>query len=213
MVTLAEYQSRMEEDQKFIYFAAGESVEKIAQLPQTERIRDKGYEILYLTDEPDEFVMNLLGELDGKAFKSVSDSDALPESEEEKAQAEKKAEENKDVLDFVKETLGDKIQEARISKILKTGAVCMTADGPVTLEMEKYFRRVDPDHADNMRAQRVLELNPDAGAFAALREAMENDREKAKVYAELLYHQALLIAGLPIEDTARYTELVCSLMK
>ena len=213
MVTLAEYQSRMAEDQKFIYFAAGESVEKIAQLPQTERIRDKGYEILYLTDEPDEFVMNLLGELGGKAFKSVSDSDALPESEEEKAQAEKKAEENKDVLDFVKETLGDKIKEARISKILKTGAVCMTADGPVTLEMEKYFRRVDPDHADNMKAQRVLELNPDSGAFAALREAMESDQEKAKVYAELLYHQALLIAGLPIEDTTRYTELVCSLMK
>ena len=212
LTTLAEYRERMPEEQKFIYFAAGESVEKIAQLPQTERIRDKGYEILYLTEDPDEFVMDLLAELDGKPFKSVSDSDALPESEEEKAQAEKKAEENKDVLDFVKETLGDKIKEARISKILKTGAVCMTADGPVTLEMEKYFRRVDPDRAGEMKAQRVLELNPDSGAFAALREAMESDREKAKVYAEVLYHQALLIAGLPIEDAARYTELVCSLM-
>ena len=106
------------------------------------------------------------------------------------------------MLDFVKETLGDKIKEARISKILKTGAVCMTADGPVTLEMEKYSRRVDPDRAGEMKAQRVLELNPDSGAFAALREAMESDREKAKVYAEVLYHQALLIAGTPIEDAA-----------
>lgn len=213
LVTLAEYQSRMPEDQKFIYFAAGESVDKIAQLPQTERIRDKGYEILYLTEEPDEFIMNTLSELDGKPFKSVNDKDALPESDEEKAQAEKKAEENKDVLDFVKEALGDKIKEARISNLLKTGAVCMTSDGPVTLEMEKYFQRVDPDHAGDMKAQRVLELNPDAGAFAALREAMDSDREKASVYAQLLYHQALLIAGLPIEDPAHYTELVCSLMK
>ena len=213
LVTLAEYKERMPEDQKYIYFAAGESVEKIAQLPQTERIRDKGYEILYLTDDPDEFVMDLLAELDGKAFKSVSDSDALPESDEEKAKAEEKAQENKDVLDFVKEALGDKVKEARISKILKSGAVCMTADGPVTLEMEKYFNKVDPERAKSMKAQRVLELNPDAPAFAALRAAMGSDPEKARTYAELLYDQALLIAGLPIEDAAHYTELVCSLMK
>ena len=212
LVTLAEYRARMAEDQQFIYFACGDSVDRIAKLPQVERILDKGYEILYLTEEPDEFIMDTLGAFEEKSFKSVNDADALPETEEEKAQAEKKAEENKDVLDFVKQALGDKIKEARISKILKSGAVCMTADGPVSLEMEKYFRRVDPEQANTMQVQRVLELNPDSGAFAALREAVDADPERAKKYAELLYCQALLIAGLPLEDPAAYSELVCSLM-
>ena len=210
--TLAEYRSRMSEDQPYIYFAAGESVDKIAHLPQTERILDKGYEILYLTEDPDEFVMSTLGAWDEKPFKSVNDADALPETDEEKSAAEQKATENKDVLDFVKETLGDQIKEARISRILKSGAVCMTSDGPVTLEMEKYFRRMDPDHADNMKAQRVLELNPDSDAFAALSRAMESDKDKAARYAQLLYSQALLMAGLPLEDPTAYTQLVCSLM-
>ena len=213
LTTLAEYRGRMAEDQPYVYYASGESVEQIAKLPQVERILDKGYEILYLTDEPDEFIMDALGVWDEKPLKSVSDDDALPQTDEEKAAAEKKAEENKDVLDFVKETLGEKIKEARISKILKSGAVCLTADGPITLEMEKYFARMDQGQAQSMKAQRVLELNSDSGAFAALREALDSDREKAAKYAELLYDQALLIAGLPIEDTARYTELVCSLMQ
>ena len=214
LVTLAEYQARMPEDQPYVYYACGEDVAQLEKLPQAERIRDRGYEILYLTEEPDQFVVEALGEaVEGKPFKSVDDGDALPESEEEKAQLEKKAQDSKDVLDFVKETLGDRIHEARISKVLKSGAVCMTADGPVTLEMEKYFQRVDPEHAQGMKAQRVLELNPDAGAFAALREAVESDREKAGRYVELLYNQALLIAGLPLEDPAGYTQLVCSLMQ
>ncbi|HIR84016.1 MAG TPA: molecular chaperone HtpG [Candidatus Galloscillospira excrementavium] len=210
--TLSEYVSRMAEGQEFIYYACGDSVDQVSKLPQVERILDKGYEILYLTEEPDQFVVDALGAFEEKSFKSVNDEDALPQTEEEKQESEKKAEENKDVLSFVKETLGDKIKEARISRILKTGAVCMTADGPITLEMEKYFQKADPEHAGNMRAQRVLELNPDSAAFAALRQAVDSDKEKAKVYAELLYDQALLIAGLPIEDPARYTELVCSLM-
>ena len=213
LTTLAEYRQRMPEDQQYIYYACGESVDQIARLPQAERILDKGYEILYLTEEPDEFIMNALGAWDEKAFKPVTDEDALPQTDEEKAAAEKKAEESKDVLTFVKETLGDKIKEARVSKILKSGAVCLTADGPVTIEMEKYFSRMDPERAQSMKAQRVLELNPDSGAFAALREAVDSDPEKAKKYAELLYDQALLIAGLPLEDPAAYTELVCSLMK
>ena len=157
--------------------------------------------------------MNTLSEWDGKPFKNVCDDDALPESDEEKAQAEKKAEENKDVLDFVKETLGERIKEVRISKILKSAPVCMSADGPVSLEMEKYFQRVDPQATKEMKAGRVLELNPDSGAFAALRAALEGDKERARTYAELLYDQALLIAGLPLEDPAAYTELVCSLMQ
>ena len=211
--SLASYRERMSEDQQYIYFLQAESVEQAARLPQAERILDKGYEILYLTEEVDEFVMNTLGEVDGKALKNVSDDDALPLSDEEKAQTEKQAEENKDVLDFVKETLGDRVKEARVSKILKSAPVCMTADGPVSLEMEKYFQKVDPNAAKEMKAARVLELNPDSGAFAALRSALDEDKEKAKTYAELLYQQALLIAGFPLEDPAGYTELVCSLMK
>ena len=211
--SLASYRERMSEDQQYIYFLQAESVEQAARLPQAERILDKGYEILYLTEEVDEFVMNTLGEVDGKALKNVSDDDALPLSDEEKAQTEKQAEENKDVLDFVKETLGDRVKEVRVSKILKSAPVCMTADGPVSLEMEKYFQKVDPNAAKEMKAARVLELNPDSGAFAALRSALDEDKEKAKTYAELLYQQALLIAGFPLEDPAGYTELVCSLMK
>ena len=211
--SLAAYKQRMSEDQQYIYFLQSESVEQAAKLPQAERILDKGYEILYLTEEVDEFVMNTLGEVDGKALKNVNDDDALPQSDEEKAQTEKKAQENKDVLDFVKETLGERVKDVRISKILKTAPVCMTADGPVSLEMEKYFQKVDPNAAKEMKAARVLELNPDSGAFAALRSALTEDREKAATYAELLYQQALLIAGFPLEDPAKYTELVCSLMK
>lgn len=213
LTTLAEYVERMAEGQTSIYYACGDSATQIARLPQAERILEKGYEILYLTEEPDEFIMNALGEWEGKPFKSIADDDALPQSDEEKAESERKAEENKDVLDFVKETLGDKVKEARISRILKSGAVCMSADGPITLEMEKYFARMEPEQAGEMKAQRVLELNPDAPAFAALKSAMEADKERASKYAQLLYHQALLIAGLPIDDPAAYTELVCSLMQ
>ena len=161
---------------------------------------------------PDQFVIDALGAVDEVAFKSVDDADALPETDEEKAALEQKAEESKPVLDFLKETLGGAIKEARVSKILKSGAVCLTADGPITLEMEKYFQRVDPENAKSMKAQRVLELNPDSAAFAALSRAVESDRDKAARYAKLLYAQAQLIAGLPLEDPAGYTELVCSLM-
>ena len=212
LTSLAEYKARMPEEQKYIYYACGEDAAQLDKLPQAERIRDKGYEILYLTDEPDQFVVDALGAVDEIPFKSVDDADALPETEEEKAALEKKAEESKPVLDFLKETLGDQIKEARVSRILRSGAVCLTADGPITLEMEKYFQRVDPENARNMKAQRVLELNPDSPAFAALQQAVETDRDKAAKYAKLLYAQAQLIAGIPLEDPAGYTELVCSLM-
>ena len=213
LITLAEYQEHMAEDQPYIYFAAGESAEKIARLPQAERILDKGYDILCLTDDPDEFVINSLGAVNEKSFKSVNDEDALPESDEDKEKAKQQAEENKDVLDFVKEALGDEIKEARISKILKSGAVCLTTDGPITLEMEKYFNRMDPERSAGMKAQRVLELNPDSSAFAALKAAMASDKDKAKTYAQILYAQAQLIAGLPLADPTAYAELVCSLMQ
>ena len=210
-VSLAEYKDRMPASQQYVYYVRAESVEKAARLPQVERIRDAGFEILYLTEEVDEFVVNALGELDGKAFKSVSDDDALPQTDEEKAALDKKTEENKDVLDFVKETLGDRIKEARVSRILKSGAVCLTADGPVSLEMERYFQKTNQG-AMGMKAERVLELSAESGAFAALRDAVDNDKEKAAKYVELLYSQALLIAELPLEDPTKYAELVCSLM-
>ena len=116
------------------------------------------------------------------------------------------------MLDFVKEALGDKVSDVRLSKVLRSGAVCMTTDGPLSLEMEKYFQRVEGGAMAGMKAQRVLELNADSAAYAALAQAVAQDPEKAKKYAELLYDQALIIAGLSVEDTARYTELVCELM-
>ena len=212
--SLAEYVERMGEGQEYIYYVCADSADQAAHLPQVERIADKGWEILYLTEEVDEFVMNALSEVSGKKLKSVSDPDALPESDEEKAEQEKRAEEARPVLDFVKETLGDRVKEARVSRILKTAPVCMTADGPMSLEMEKYFSKLEgASPMGPMKAERVLELNPASGAFGALKAALDgDDKEKAGKYVEVLYHQALLIAGLPIEDPAAYTELVCSLM-
>lgn len=210
-VTLAEYQERMPESQAFVYYVSAESVEKAKKLPQAERVLDAGFEVLYLTDEADEFVIQALGELEGKPFKSVGDADALPATDADKEKAEKQTEENKDVLEFVKEALGDRIKEARISRVLKSGAVYLTADGPLTLEMEKYFSKLE--NGAPMKAERVLELNPDSGAFAALRSAVDSDKDLAKKYAELLYGQALLIADLPLPDPAGFAELIGSLMK
>ena len=211
-VTVKEYLEGMAEGQEFIYYASAESAEKAARLPQAERILEKGYEVLYLTEEVDEFVIQMLGEMEGKTFKSVSDPDALPETDEEKEKLEKQTEESRGLLDFVKETLGDRIKEARVSKVLKSGTVCLTADGPMSIEMEKYFNRLGEGMP--MKAEKVLELNADSAAFAALKNAVDSgDTEKAAKYTEVLYAQALLIADLPLEDTAKYTELVCSLFR
>ena len=212
--SLAEYVERMAEGQESIYYVCADSAAQAARLPQVERVADKGWEILYLTEEVDEFVMQSLAEVSGKKLRSVSDPEALPETDEEKAEQEKQALESKPVLDFVKETLGDRIKEARISRILKSAPVCMTADGPMSLEMEKYFAKMEGSGAmGGMKAQRVLELNPASAPFTALKTALDRDeKDRAAKYVEVLYHQALLIAGLPIEDPAAYTELVCSLM-
>ena len=209
--TLAAYQDRMPEDQKFVYYACGEDPEKIAKLPQVERILDKGYEILYCTEDVDDFVMKAMAELDGKQFKSVADEDALPQTEEEKKAAEEKAEAGKPVLEAVKEALGDQVKEVRISSILKSGACCLTADGPVSLEMEKYMNKVEG--GQHMKADRVLELNADSAPFAALKKAVDaGDKDTVSKYAALLYDQALLLAGLPLEDPAGFAQMVSSLM-
>ena len=209
--TLAAYKDRMSEDQPYYYYACGESVDKIAKLPQVERILDKGYEILYCTEDVDDFVMQALGEIDGKKFMSATAEDALPQTDEEKKQAEEKAEAGKPVLEAVKNVLGDQVKEVRISKILKSGACCLSADGPVSLEMERYMRKLEG--GEHMKAQRVLELNADSAPYAALKKAVDSgDQATVEKYAKLLYGQALLLADLPLEDPAGYAELVCSLM-
>ena len=209
--TLAAYKDRMSEDQPYYYYACGESVDKIAKLPQVERILDKGYEILYCTEDVDDFVMQALGEIDGKKFMSATAEDALPQTDEEKKQAEEKAEAGKPVLEAVKNVLGDQVKEVRISKILKSGACCLSADGPVSLEMERYMRKLEG--GEHMKAQRVLELNADSAPYAALKKAVDaGDQATVEKYAKLLYGQALLLADLPLEDPAGYAELVCSLM-
>ncbi len=211
LTTLGEYVERMKEGQPGIFYLCAENVEMAKAMPQAERLLDKGYEILYFTDEVDEFVAQTLMQYMDKPFKDAAAPDALPESEEEKAEGEKKAEANRPVLDFVKETLGDRVFDVRLSKVLKSAPVCLSTDGPMSLEMEKYFQRVEG--AEGMKAQRVLELNADHPAYAALALAVAQDPEKAGKYARLLYDQALIIAGLPVEDTAEYTRLVCSLMQ
>lgn len=206
LVTLSEYVDRMKEDQKFIYFAVGENISTIDNLPQTELLRSKGYEILYCTEEIDEFSLQTLMQYKDKKFCSATNDDLGIENDENK-------EEEKDssaILTFVKETLGDKVSEVVASKKLVSHPVCLTAKGGISFEMEKYFNAVQPD--SGMKAQRVLELNMNHSAVKAMESAVQTDIEKAKKYAELLYNQALLIAGLPIENPGKYADLVCSLM-
>lgn len=206
LVTLSEYVDRMKEDQKFIYFAVGENISSIDNLPQTELLRSKGYEILYCTEEIDEFSLQTLMQYKDKRFCSATNDDLGIENDENK-------EEEKDssaILTFVKETLGDKVSEVVASKKLVSHPVCLTAKGGISFEMEKYFNAVQPD--SGMKAQRVLELNMNHSAVKAMESAVQTDIEKAKKYAELLYDQALLIAGLPIENPGDYADLVCSLM-
>ena len=207
-VTLDEYVSRMKEDQKYLYYAAGETVDKIDKLPQTEGLRDAGTEILYFTEEVDEFCAQTLRTYKEKEFRSVLDQE-IEEGAEKKAEEE--AEAHKSAFDFVKEALGDKVKEVKASARLKSHPVCLTAGEGLSFEMEKYFQAVQPDAS--IKADRILELNVEHPAFQALEAAVEADPEKAKTYAALLYNQALLIAGLPLEDPSGYTDLVCGLMK
>ena len=207
-VTLEEYVSRMKEDQKYIYYAAGETLEKIDRLPQTESLRDSGTEILYFTEEVDEFCAQTLHAYKDKEFRSVLDQE-IDEGAEKKA--EEAAASHKSVFDFVKESLGDAVKEVKASARLKSHPVCLTAGEGLSFEMEKYFQAVQPDAS--LKADRILELNVEHPAFQALETAVEADPEKAKTYAALLYNQALLIAGLPLEDPSGYTDLVCGLMK
>ena len=205
-VTLAEYVDRMKDEQKNIYFATGDNAAAIDALPQTELLRSKGYEILYCTEDVDEFTVQTLMTYKEKKFCSVLNDDLGIENDEEK----KDEKDSTALLTFVKETLGDKVAEVEASKKLVSHPVCLTAKGGISFETEKYFNAVQPD--SGMKAQRVLELNMNHSAVKAMESLIQTDIDKARKYAEVLYCQALLIAGLPLENPSAYTDLVCSLM-
>lgn len=205
LVTLGEYVSRMPESQKYIYFAAGESIEAIDHMPQTEVLKDSSTEILYFTDKTDEFIADMFRTYQKKEFRSALDDEPETTGEEKKEPDEAA----QPALDFIRETLGAKVDGVKASTRLKTHPVCLTCGEGLTFEMEKYFTAVQPDLG--LKAKRILEVNTNHPAFAALESARETDPEKAKKYAEILYQQACLIAGLPIENPSDYTDLLCSL--
>ena len=212
-VTLAEYLERMKDDQNAIYYAAGESIKKIDLLPQTEFVKSKGYEILYLTDEMDEFVFNILGQYKDKPFKSVSAEDiAEDDTEEAKENMKKLEEDNKELLEDIKNALGDKVSEVKLSPRLKSSAVCLTTKGDISLEMEKILSAMPMDQG--IKAERVLELNPEHSVFEALNKIKSDDADgkKLAVYANLLYDQALLISGLQIDDPVEFSKSICQLI-
>ena len=212
-VTLAEYLERMKDDQNAIYYAAGESIKKIDLLPQTEFVKSKGYEILYLTDEMDEFVFNILGQYKDKPFKSVSAEDiAEDDTEEAKENMKKLEEDNKELLEDIKNALGDKVSEVKLSPRLKSSAVCLTTKGDISLEMEKILSAMPMDQG--IKAERVLELNPEHSVFEALNKIKSDDADgkKLEVYANLLYDQALLISGLQIDDPVEFSKSICQLI-
>jgi molecular chaperone HtpG len=209
-VTLEEYVSRMPEKQKYIYYAVGESNERIAKMPQTELIADKGYEILYFTEDIDEFAIKMLRSYKDKEFKSVTSSDLGLEAEDKEAKDEANAEKHKEMFAAMKSILGDKVKEVRISKRLKSHPVCLSADGEVSLEMEKVLKSLP--NSENVKADKILEINPQHSVFQALQAAYENDKDKLNLYTNLLYNQALLIEGLTVEDPVQFVDDICKIM-
>lgn len=211
-VTLKEYVSRMKEDQKEIYYACGETKERIEMLPQLEKIKDKGYEVLYFTQDVDEFAIKVMINYDGKPFKSISDADLDLDTEEEKEEAKKLDEENKDMFAFMQEAIADKVKTVRLSKKLKTHPVCLSSDGSITIEMEKVLNAMPQNDGNKVKAEKALEINPNHPIFEKLKDLYANDKDKLKDYAKLLYDQALLIEGMSIDNPVEFANLVCELM-
>ncbi|MEG1942286.1 MAG: molecular chaperone HtpG, partial [Angelakisella sp.] len=210
-VTIDEYISRMKEGQTHIYYACGENISRIENLPQTELIRDKGYELLYLTDDVDEFCLKAIHEYEGKEFKSVSDGDLNLESDEEKEQSKKLTEESRPLLDALKSALGDKVKEVRLSQRLKTHPACITSDGGgISLDMEKVLNTMPTENT--MKAQRILELNPEHPIFKTLEAYNQSGSEKLSDLVDVLYCQALLVEGIPLENPTEYADKVCKLL-
>ena len=211
LVTLKEYVERMKEEQKYIYYATGETADKIAKLPQLEVFADKGYEVLFFTDEVDEFAIKMLGAYSEKEFKSISSGDLDLENQDDESQEDSpESDENKELFDFIAESLGGKIKSAKASKKLRTHPVCLSSEGELSIEMEKVLSMM-PD-GGGAKAEKILEINTSHRIFETLKDAFANDREKAEKIARVLYNQALLIEGLSVEDPVEYANDVCSLM-
>lgn len=210
LVTLDEYVSRMPEDQKYIYYASGESIERIEKLPQAEFVSEKGYEILYFTEDIDEFAIKMLMTYKEKEFKSISSGDLGIEGEENKDDSESTETENKELFDYMKNILADKVKDVRISKRLKSHPVCLATEGDISIEMEKILAAMPNNQ--NIKADKVLEINNNHEVFQSLKEAFENDKSKLDLYTKLLYNQALLIEGLPISDPVEFTNDICKIM-
>ena len=210
-ITLGEYVADMKEGQDKIYYATAESVARAKQLPQAEQVRDKGYDIICLTEELDEFTLRTLRNYNEKEFCDINSNDLDLGTEEEKKEAEAKEEESKDLIQFIKESLGDKVDNVVLSRKLKTHAVCLSSEGDVSFEMEKYFANIPGSPEQGVKAKRVLEINPNHPAFEALKKAYEEDKDKAKSMAAIMLDQALLMAGMPVEDMLGYSENVFKL--
>ncbi|MDI6618515.1 MAG: molecular chaperone HtpG [Clostridiales bacterium] len=211
MVTLDEYVSRMPSEQKYIYYAAGESIEKIENLPQTELVRDKGYEILYFTEDIDEFAIRVLMKYKDKEFKSVSDKDLGIEPEENKDTSNEDDKENKELFESMKNILSGKVKDVRASKRLKVHPVCLSNEGEISIEMEKVLNSMPNNQ--NIKADKILEINTNHEVFKSLKDAFKNDKDKLKLYTDLLYNQALLIEGLPLDNPVEFTNNICKIMK
>ncbi|MDF2947805.1 MAG: heat shock protein 90 [Bacillales bacterium] len=211
LVTLEEYVSRMPEDQKYIYYASGESNERIEKLPQIELVSDKGYEILYFTDEIDEFAIKMLMTYKEKEFKSVSSGDLGIDSDDTKENNDAEQTENKELLEYMKNILTGQVKDVKISKRLKSHPVCLSTEGELTIEMEKILKSMPNNQ--NIQAEKVLEINANHEVFKSLKTAFESDKEKLDLYTKLLYSQALLIEGLPINDPLEFTNDICKIMK
>lgn len=210
LVSLEEYVERMPEDQKYIFYATGESNDRIEKLPQTELVADKGYEILYFTDEVDEFAIKMLMQYKEKEFRSVSSGDLGIDMEEEDKKAKEEADANKDLFAEMKKLLDGKVKDVRVSKRLKSHPVCLAADGDISLEMEKVLNAMPNNQ--QIEAEKVLEINPDHNVYQSLKTAFESDKEKFGLYTNLLYNQALLIEGMPVKDPVEFSNNICKVM-
>ena len=211
-VTLKEYKERMKEGQNEIYYASGKSIEQIKKLPQIENLLAKDYEVLYFVDDIDEFVAMIVNQYDGKTFKSAQKASLDVEDEKEKETKEKLVEDNKSMLEQMSEALKDKVSEVRISSRLKSHPVCLVAqDNGISMEMEKYLAQIPTDQ--KAKATKILEINPDHEIFKVLQKVYDKNKDMINQYADLLYQQALLIEGFPIEDPVDFSNKICQLMQ
>jgi len=211
LVTLKEYTERMQEGQNDIFYCAGQSLEQMKKIPQLEKLLDKGYEVLYFDSEIDEFTIMMMHDYNGKPFKSAQQADALAETEEEKKQKEELQKDNEGLLKDMKEALKDKVTDVRISSRLKNNPVCLVADEGISLEMEKYLRQLP--NGESAKANKILEINPDHDIFKVLQKVYEKDPKEVQDYTDLLYQQALLIEGFPLDNPVEFSNRICELMK